>query len=181
MSMIEVLPEQPHHDAEIEALTDLAFGPDRFTKTVYKFRDGIPPIAELGFVIEDDEGRLVATLRFWPALLPSGTEVALLGPISVSPELRGLGYGRRLIHHGMMRARALGYPAVILVGDRPYYAQFGFSGEIMDGIKLPGPVDRARVLGVEFVPDILNHQAGMLRPARPAALRARYWGRYPGA
>jgi len=173
--MLNVIPEQPQHDAEIEALTDLSFGPGRFAKTVYKFRDGIDPIRELCFVIENDQGAVVASLRFWPALLPDGQEVALLGPISVAPELRGLGYGRRLIHYGMMRARAMGYPAVVLVGDRPYYAQFGFSGEIMDGIELPGPVDRARVLGVEFTPGVLDHQAGMLQPVSPDAFRSRYW------
>ncbi len=172
VSLLEVISERPEHDAAIEALTDLSFGPGRFAKTAYRFRDGIDQIRQLGFVIEDEAGNLVASLRFWPAILPDQTEVALLGPISVSPVLRGLGYGRRLINHGLLRARALGYPAVVLVGDEPYYRQFGFVGDIMHGLNLPGPVDRKRLLGLEFTPGVLDYQAGMIQPATGSARQA---------
>ncbi|MEM6904070.1 MAG: N-acetyltransferase, partial [Pseudomonadota bacterium] len=113
-----------------------------------------------------------ASIRFWPAILPDGTVVALLGPISVQGHLRGMGYGSRLIHHGLMRARAVGYPAVMLVGDRPYYGQFGFSAEIMDGLRLPGPVDRARLLGLEFSVGVLDHQAGLIKPLKVTTSQA---------
>lgn len=166
---LKVIAERAEHGPAIEALTDLSFGPDRFQKTAYRFRDNIPPIKALGFVIEDRSRQVVASLRFWPARLPNGEVVALLGPISVSPELRGLGYGSRLINHGLMRARALGYPAVVLVGDPAYYVKFGFVGTVMDGLKLPGPVDRKRLQGIEFTPGILDHQAGMIQPVPPAA------------
>jgi predicted N-acetyltransferase YhbS len=176
--LLQVIPERPEHHAAIEALTDLSFGPARFEKTAYRFRDGIDPIDKLGFVIEDEAGVLVASLRFWPALLPDQRVVALLGPISVSPVLRGLGYGRQLINHGIMRTRALGYPAIILVGDEPYYCQFGFVGRVMHGLQLPGPVDRARLLGLEFTPGVLDYQAGMIKPvsvAETAAIRGTGW------
>jgi predicted N-acetyltransferase YhbS len=39
---------------------------------------------------------------------------------------------------------------VILVGDAPYYGRFGFSTAFTEGMTLPGPVDRARFLGLEL-------------------------------
>ncbi|MBV6631548.1 MAG: N-acetyltransferase [Alphaproteobacteria bacterium] len=168
IKLLDVVAERPSHGAAIERLNDRAFGPNRLTKTAYRFRDGIPPIAPLGFVIEPPDapgsGEVAASIRFWPAVLPDGSVSALLGPIAVQSDLRGTGYGSRLIHHGLMRARALGYPAVVLVGDRPYYVQFGFSAELMDGLRLPGPVDRSRLLGLEFTAGVLDHQAGLIRP-----------------
>ncbi|MEO0392252.1 MAG: N-acetyltransferase [Pseudomonadota bacterium] len=177
---LHVIAERPDHAAAIEALTDLSFGPARFTKTVYRFRDQIPPIRQLGFVIEDVHKAVVSSLRFWPATLPNGEVAALLGPISVAPSLRGLGYGSRLIHHGIMRTRSLGYPGIILVGDAPYYNQFGFTGTVMHGLRLPGPVDRKRLLGMEFTPGMLDHQAGIIQPyTLPATHEAEGWS--PGS
>jgi Predicted acetyltransferase len=167
---LKVIAERAEHGPAIEALTDLSFGPARFRKTAYRFRDNIPPIKALGFVIEDRNGKVVASLRFWPARLPNGEVVALLGPISVSPQLRGLGYGSRLINHGLMRARSIGFPAVMLVGDPGYYSKFGFAGTLMDGLRLPGPVDRKRLLGLEFTPGVLDHQAGLIQTVPPTSI-----------
>jgi len=48
------------------------------------------------------------------------------------------------------RAAMQGHKAVILVGDASYYSRFGFSADVMTKIDLPGPVDRARFLGLEL-------------------------------
>ena len=68
---MNIIDQSEEHAADIERLLDLAFGPDRTGKTVYRLRDGLPPAPGYSFVIERD-GALAATLRFWPVALPAG-------------------------------------------------------------------------------------------------------------
>jgi predicted N-acetyltransferase YhbS len=160
---VEIAPEQPDDAPAIEHLLDLAFGTDRMGKTVYKLRDGIAPVRELGFVIRDPGGRLKGSLRFWPITIGAKRIPALLlGPIAVAPEDRGKGYARALIWHGLGVARALGHRIVLLVGDAPYYEQFGFARALAAPLSLPGWVDEARFLGLELVPGALAGINGMV-------------------
>lgn len=155
---------EPRHDAAIEALLDRSFGPDRFKKTAYKLREGVPPIPELGFVaIEHDElGNeiLEGTIRYWPVTIGGTIPALLLGPIAVSERLQGGGLGSKLIRMSLNKAAALGHRAVILVGDAPYYARFGFTRDLTLDMALPGPVDLDRFLGLELVPRALASAAG---------------------
>ena len=123
---MKITDQTEKHAAGIERLLDLAFGPDRNNKTVYRLRDGLPPAPGFSFVMERD-GQLAATLRLWPVALPGGCRALLLGPIAVQPALSGQGLGRALIRHAIARARAQGWPAILLVGDEPYYGPLGFS------------------------------------------------------
>ena len=168
--MIHLADEQFHHESEIEALVAASFGPARFGKTVYKFRDQVAPVAELGLVMIDDAtGKLVATLRFWPLLLPNGKKSVLLGPLAVDETLRGCGMGRKLMWNGIARARARHYQNIILVGDPEYYQQFGFNPDVVRGLSLPGWVEPRRFLGLEFKPGSLVSQRGVLRPMNEAS------------
>ncbi len=47
-------------------------------------------------------------------------------------------------------AETAGHGAVILLGDAPYYARFGFSALKTGGLSLPGPFERDRLLGLEL-------------------------------
>jgi predicted N-acetyltransferase YhbS len=167
--MIHLADEQFSHETEIDALVVASFGPARFSKTVYKFRDQIAPVAELGLVMIDDvTNKVVATLRFWPVLLPNGKKSVLLGPLAVDETLRGCGLGRKLMWNGITRARARGYQNIILVGDPEYYHQFGFNHDVVRGLSLPGWVDLRRFLGLEFKSGSLLSQRGSLRPVTQA-------------
>ena len=64
---------------------------------------------------------------------------------------------------GLERARELDYRLVILVGDLPYYARAGFEPTPLDHISFPGPVDPARILHVELIPDALKAYRGLVR------------------
>ena len=167
--MIHFTEEKNHHGPEIEALVEASFGPARFQKTVYKFREQVAPMVDLGLVmIDETTGRLVATLRFWPLLLPNGVRTPLLGPLAVDETLRGCGLGRKLMWNGITRARARGYQNIILVGDPEYYHQFGFTHDVVRGLSLPGWVDLRRFLGLEFKSGSLLSQRGFLRPVTQA-------------
>ena len=152
---MNIIDQKPQHAAEIERLLDLAFGADRNNKAVYRLRDGLPPAPGFSYVIERD-GALAATLRFWPVALPGGNRALLLGPIAVQPALAGQGFGRALMRHGIEKARAEGWPAILLVGDEPYYGPLGFSRKAAEKLRLPGPVEAARFLAMALIPGALD-------------------------
>ncbi len=142
--------ERPRDAVAREALLDASFGLARFAKTCERLRHGRAPADGLSFVAVDG-ARIVATLRFWH--VECGRAPALmLGPLAVADSHRSAGIGGALIRHGLARAARLGHGAVMLVGDAPYYARFGFTAAPVDKLTLPGPVDRARFLGLALRP-----------------------------
>jgi len=172
---MHIIEQTEDHAVAIERLLDLTFGPDRHNKTVYRLRDGIAPAPGLSFVIENHDG-LAATLRFWPVALPDKRAVLLLGPIAVRPDLAGRGYGRALMRHGIDAARGQGWPAILLVGDEPYYGRLGFTRAAAERLDLPGPVERERFLAMELVPGALDGAEGMVGRTEPDAAAQRKAG-----
>jgi predicted N-acetyltransferase YhbS len=164
---MNIIPEVPEDEGDIEHLLDIAFGTDRTGKTVYRLREGVAPVAELGSVIRED-GVLKGSLRFWPVVIgETRVPALLLGPVAVAPADRGKGYARALIWQGLERARELGYGIVLLVGDEPYYLKFGFTRAFTKTLELPGPVDLNRFLGLELQPRAFAGVSGMLHRAGP--------------
>lgn len=144
-----------------EALLDAAFGATRFEKTCERLRENNRPAEGLSLVATK-QGRLVGTLRLWPVVTGDGRAMLLLGPLAVDASARSAGIGARLMRLAIKRARRAGHSAILLVGDAPYYARFGFSPELTRGLDLPGPVDRARFLGLELVPGALQGASGVV-------------------
>jgi predicted N-acetyltransferase YhbS len=156
----------PQTDADapaIETLIEAAFGPGRTQRTIHRFRDGKPCLREFGFVGRRD-GETVASIRFWPAVLPGGETVPLLGPLAVLPDLRGLGMGRALVRHGLDAVRKSGAKAVLIVGDPGYYAPFGFAVEPVRALDIGGPVAPLTLMGIEFAPGTLSTRSGTVLP-----------------
>ncbi|WP_417623715.1 GNAT family N-acetyltransferase [Paremcibacter congregatus] len=148
----------------VEKLLDEAFGLDRFEKTAYRLRDGVEQIWDLAFVVRGEEG-LLATLQFWPIVVgegPDRQEALLLGPIAVCDSCRGKGAGRALMVKGLDKAREMGYQRVILVGDEDYYKKVGFSRSLAEGLEMPGPVDKNRLLAHALVPGGMDGVQGMI-------------------
>jgi len=79
-----------------------------------------------------------------------GQPALLLGPVAVHPTRQGEGLGALLIHESLAAAGRLGWRRVMLVGDAPYYARFGFAR--LDGVTMPPPTNPDRVLGLDLVP-----------------------------
>lgn len=160
--------EEPRHAAAIEDLLDLSFGPDRHAKTAYRLRDGVPHLDDLALVALDPDADgapvLKGTIRYWPILIGGFTPAILLGPIAIAPDLRGTGIGSKLIRMSLNKAAAAGHRAVVLVGDAPYYERFGFARGLTDRLRMPGPVDPARFLGLELRPGALADAVGLIGP-----------------
>jgi predicted N-acetyltransferase YhbS len=145
-----------------EALLDACFGPNRQARTCQRLRDGREPADGLAFSAMR-RGRLVGTVRLWN--VDAGDRRALvLGPLAVDPSCRKLGIGAALMNHALTAAQARGHGAVILLGDEPYYARFGFSLENAESLSLPGPFERHRLLGLELRAGALNGATGLIMP-----------------
>ena len=86
----------------------------------------------------------------------------MLGPLAVASAKRSAGIGAALMEHALRRAKKLGHESVILVGDAPYYVRWGFDAALTEGFVLPGPVERARFLGLELAPGALKGVEGRI-------------------
>ena len=154
-----------------EALLDACFGSNRHTRTCQRLRDGRTPAEGLAFSVVR-HGRLVGTIRLWH-VSAGGVPALMLGPLAVDPSCRKLGIGAALMNHALAAAKARGHGAVILLGDAPYYARFGFSAFKTGELSLPGPFERDRLLGLELREGALDGAWGMIAPSGAAAPEAR--------
>ena len=150
-----------------ETLLDACFGDNRHTRTCQHLRDGRAPAEGLALSALA-QGRLVGTLRLWH-VSAGGTRALMLGPLAVDPACRDLGVGTALMNHALATAKARGHGAVILLGDAPYYARFGFSGLKTAELSLPGPFERDRLLGLELRDGALDGAWGMIAPTGASA------------
>jgi len=169
--LLRLLRERPSDGEAIEEMTAVAFGPDRFQKTVYRLREDVPPLRELCFVCRDQKNRLVASIRNWSILINEKWPAVMLGPLAVAPELRGLGYGKALMWHSMAQSRLQGHSRIILVGDPEYYNQFGFQRHLALLLQLPGWVEERRFLALELVAGSMIGVHGMIGKPLPAKTR----------
>ena len=152
-------------DGDAQILSELsaqAFGPGRFTRSAYRVREGVPPVEGL-CLCGQLNGNVVGGIRFTAIRIGQMENAALLGPLVVDPAQKGKGYGKALVEQGLARARARGFSLVLLVGDMPYYARFGFQPVRPGQIDLPGPVDPSRLLALELVPGMLAGASGMVK------------------
>ncbi|MBA3447834.1 MAG: N-acetyltransferase [Pseudaminobacter sp.] len=175
-SAFSVVAEIDAHAPAREALLDRAMGPCRGRKSSEKLRRGRRPSEGLAFVARDAAGTVVGTVRLWDVTLGEGGAPALLlGPLAADPSLKNAGIGKALMRHAISEAARLGHRAVLLVGDAPYYARFGFSAEKTRALAMPGPYEQSRFLALELAEGALDDARGVLQPAgrrsRPEALR----------
>jgi predicted N-acetyltransferase YhbS len=156
-----IVAERPQDAALLDSLLDRTFGSDRRKKTVYRLREGLPPVPGLAFSAIDAAGTLLGSLRFWPVLI-GRTRAIVLGPLAVEPVLQGMGIGRALVRHGLDVAQALGETICVVVGAPDYYQPFGFINAGAAGLKLPGPVDAPRFQVLELAPGALASVSGLI-------------------
>jgi predicted N-acetyltransferase YhbS len=143
-----------------EALLDACFGETRHTRTCQRLRDGRAPAQGLSLTAVR-RGKLVGTVRLWH-VSAGGIPALMLGPLAVEASSRRFGVGAALMDHALAAAKARGHRAVILLGDVPYYARFGFSAAKTGQLTLPGVFERDRLLSLELVEGGLEGAWGMI-------------------
>lgn len=164
--MIDFLPLAQFPVSDVEALLDRAFGPGRHQRTAYLIRGETAAIDALSVAAVEHDA-LVGTIQCWPVALTDDAGAAhpmvMIGPVAVAPERQRDGIGRILMTHALLAAHTEGLDeAMMLIGDPEYYGRFfGFDASRTAGWRLPGPVERHRLLA-----------KGANVPAAPGALHA---------
>ncbi len=158
--MITIRQERPSDQSPREVLLDRAYGAIRFRKPSQKIRAGRLPAEGLSFVATH-RGRIIGTVRLWN-VSAGGKAALLLGPLAVHPDYRSRGIGAGLMSHAIESAQRLGHGAIILIGDEPYYCRFGFSAAATGDLRVPGPFEQRRLLGLELVTNALEGARGMI-------------------
>jgi predicted N-acetyltransferase YhbS len=156
--------ELPVDQAAIERLHERAFGPGRFARTAFRLREGVAPDPALSFAAHVGTF-LVGGVKVTP-VRAGGYPALMLGPLTVDPAFEGRGIGAALMNRSIAAAREGGHDLILLIGDAPYYARFGFSVIPPGQLVLPGPADPARFLALELVEGVLALRKGAVTSAR---------------
>ena len=159
---LTILPETPGDALAIERLHERTFGPGRYARSAYRIREGRDHLLELSFTARIGT-LLVGSLRLTPICI-GDTPALLLGPLTVEPPFRERGVGSTLIARALKDAKALGHRLVVLVGDEPFYGKAGFKRISKGLVKMPGPVDPARLLVAELADGAFEGVSGLVRP-----------------
>ena len=130
--------------AAVEKLLDHAFGPGRFTKVSERVREFAKFRPDISFCAWTDD-ILVGSVRM-SAVRIGGAPAIFLGPLAVHADQRNSGLGGQLVERACEVANAADFSIVLLVGDEPYFAKFGFSARLTSAVVMPGPVDPNRLL-----------------------------------
>jgi predicted N-acetyltransferase YhbS len=161
MAMVTIRHERAGDILAREALLDAAFGADRSEKTSERLREDRLPAGGLSFVATE-QGRIVGTVRLWHIQAGPGRPALLLGPLAVDAGCRKRGIGSALMRRALREARRLGHRVVLLVGDAPFYARFGFSALKTGLLRLPGPFEAQRLLALELAEGALDGAHGLI-------------------
>src|SRR6195952_5635572 len=159
---LTILPETANDAQAIERLHARTFGPGRFVLSAYRIREHVDHLLDLSFTARIGT-LLVGSVRQLPVLI-GDTRALLLGPLAVEPPFRGRGVGRALLDRALKDARAKGHRLVLLIGDEAYYSRVGFKTVPKGRVKMPGPVDYARLLVAELADGAFADVSGAIRP-----------------
>ena len=134
---------------------------------LHVMRDDPAFVRELDFVMEKD-GRIIGQNVFVRAMIEadSGERVDILtmGPISIHPQFKRMGYGKILLDHCIQRASELGFGAVLIEGNIDFYGKCGFDYSRNFGIRyhdLPENADSSFFLCRELIPGYLDEVTGV--------------------
>lgn len=159
---LTIVPETAEDAVAVERLHERTFGPGRYARTAYRIREGRGHLLELSFTARIGT-LMVGSLRLTPICI-GDVPALLLGPLTVEPPFRSHGIGGALIERALRDAKAKGHKLVVLVGDEPFYGKAGFKRIPKGQVKMPGPVDPARLLVAELEPGAFDGISGLIRP-----------------
>ncbi len=156
MTAFTVRPETAADQAGIRATVGAAFDTDAEARLVDALRDDGDALISLVAV---RDGAVLGHVLLSVARI-GGVPVLALAPVAVTPAYQGRGIGRALIDAALERGRAMGFGAVVVLGDPSYYPRFGFEPAAPHGIECPydAPADAFMVL--ELSPGALGRLSG---------------------
>lgn len=133
-------------------------------------RDAEAFVPELDFVMEKD-GRIIGQNVFVKAEIRcdggASFPILTMGPISIAPEYKRQGFGKKLLDYSLDKAAGYGAKAVCFEGNIDFYGKSGFTVASSKGIRyhgLPEGVDDSFFLCRELVPGALDAIRGEYGP-----------------
>ena len=136
---------------------------------IHVLRDDPAFVKELDFVIEKD-GVLIGQNMFMRTVIEADDgrviDVLTMGPISITPELKRMGFGKKLLDYSLEKAAAMGFGAVLFEGNIGFYGHSGFTYARSFGIRyhdLPEGTDDSFFLCKELIPGYLDGITGVYR------------------
>jgi predicted N-acetyltransferase YhbS len=160
--MFKVCHETAFDIAPRRLLLDEVLGEAQFAKTAARLREDRLPAEGLSLVA-CRQRRVIGSLQLWNISAGPRRPALLLGPLAVASDHRNRGVGTALVRRALTKARRRGHRIVLLVGDAAYYGRFGFSSDKTQGLWLPGPHERDRLLGLELAAGALDGAHGLVR------------------
>jgi predicted N-acetyltransferase YhbS len=134
---------------------------------LHVMRDDPAFVRELDFVMEKD-GRLIGQNVFARTIIKADSgeniDVLTMGPISILPDLKRRGYGKKLLDYCLERAAEMGFGAVLIEGNIGFYGKSGFDYASRFGIRyhdLPEDADSSFFLCRELSPGYLEGITGV--------------------
>ena len=134
---------------------------------IHVLRDDPAFVKELDFVMEQD-GRIIGQNMFMKTVIladdGSVVPVLTMGPIGIIPELKRLGYGKKLLDYSLEKAAEMGFGAVLFEGNIAFYGKSGFDYAGRFGIRyhdLPEDADASFFLCRELIPGYLDGVTGV--------------------
>ena len=129
-------------------------------------------VPELNFIMEKD-GRLIGQNMFMRAVIKaddgSDLPIMTMGPICITPELQGEGYGKILLDYSLEKAAELGCGALCFEGNINFYGKSGFTYASEFGIRyhgLPEGADASFFLCKELKNGYLDGISGEYTPPK---------------
>ena len=136
---------------------------------LHVLRDDPAFIKELDFVMEKG-GKLIGQNMFMRTVIDADDgrviPVLTMGPIGITPELKRMGYGKKLLDYSVEKAAAMGFGAVLFEGNIRFYGHSGFDYARNFGIRyhdLSEGADDSFFLCKELRPGYLDGITGVYR------------------
>ena len=134
---------------------------------LHRLRDDPAFVRELDLVMEQN-GRLIGQNMFMRTVIEADDgrviPVLTMGPIGITPELKRMGYGKKLLDHSLRKAADMGFGAVLFEGNIGFYGKSGFDYAEKFGIRyhdLPEGADASFFLCKELVKGYLDGVTGV--------------------
>ena len=134
---------------------------------IHVLRDDPAFVKELDFVMEKD-GVLIGQNMFMRTVINANDgrtiPVLTMGPISITPELKRQGYGKKMLDYSLAQATTMGFGAVLFEGNIDFYGKSGFDYARNFGIRyhdLPEGADDSFFLCKELIPGYLDGITGV--------------------
>ena len=124
-------------------------------------------VKELDLIMEKN-GRIIGQNMFMRTFISSDdgriVPVLTMGPICIAPDMKRMGYGKKLLDFSLARAAELGFGAVLFEGNIVFYGKSGFDYAENFGIRyhgLPDGADASFFLCRELITGYLGDVTGV--------------------